>query len=380
MQYLLPGKVCNTTGGLILGITVFFVHSYAPLFYNRNQMKYSTRSVWILIVFLLYSLSSCETDPDIMNDEAANKLFVWGCVDMQSGKHQVRIRESIQDEGDMFELAKDPKMSLPNDSLLVNLILYTPTETIVLKMHPVIYPKDDGVFATEQNVIHEVNYQIPKGSRCSLFINNLVTGDTITSPLVEVEAPGFLYPLDFGWYVPTYSFTNGEEPFHVTFNVYGNLVQKLVTEIKYVDLLLNGDTVCQKAIFESQPIYGGFGFNELNRTFPLDYVFNICNRIIPEDPEVKFRWFYRFNFKGFAASEGLRDYWKLGDRFNDNRKLIFTNITGGYGVFYACDGTETGDIEPSRSFPDTLSSSPKTVDLKFSRYIYPGTYIDPDHE
>ncbi len=343
-------------------------------------MRFSARAVGPIMIILLSILLSCETTPDIMNNNAPNELFVWGFVDYQTGKHQVRIRESIQEEGNMFELAQDPEMSLPTDSLLVNLILYTPSETVVLKMHPVIYPKDDGAFATEQNVIHEVNYQIPKGTPCSLFIKNLATGDTITSPLVQVTVPKFLYPKNNGWYVPTYNFNNGEEPFHIMFNVYGNLVQKLVTEIKYVDLLLNGDTVCQKAIFEGQPIYGGSGFWEYNRTFPLDYVFNIFNKLIPEDPEVKFRWFYRFNFKGFAASEGLRDYWKLGDRFNDNRKLIFTNITGGYGVFYACDDTETGDIEPTRSFPDTLSSSPETVDLKFTRYIYRGTYIDPDHE
>ncbi len=343
-------------------------------------MQHPERLLGTLILFLSISLLSCESDPDIMNDDAPKSLFVWGYVDMQSGKHQVRIREAIQEEGNIYDLAQDSEMSLPKDSLLVKLILNTPSETVTLKMHPVIYPKEDGIFSVEQNIIHEVEYQIPEGTNCSLQVHNLVTGDSIRSSIVYANAPGFQYPRDNGWFEPKYYFNNVQEPFHVKFHIFNDLVQMLVTEIKYVDVLLNGDTVCRKAIFESQAIYGGNGYDEYNRTFPLDYIFNILNRVIPEDPQVKFRWFYRFNFKSLAASAGLRDYMQLGDRFNDNRKLAFTNMTGGYGLFYACDNSETGDIEPTHSFPDTLSNSPETLDLKFSRYIYQGIYIDPDHE
>ncbi len=344
-------------------------------------MQYPARTIGTLILFLLICLLSCESDPDIMNNEAPNSLFVWGNVDMQTGKHQVRIREAIQEEGNMYELAQNPELALPTDSLLVKLILYyTPTVIVTLEMHPVVYPKDDGIFSKELNVIYEVEYQIHRGTGCAVEVKNLVTGDIITSSIEYAKAPGFLYPKDNGWFVPKYHFTFEEEPFHITFKIYNDLIQKLVTEIKYVDLLLNGDTVCQKVLFEGQAIYGGYGFDEYNRTFPLDYVFNIFNQLIPKDPQVKLRWFYRFNFQSLAASESLRNYMKLGDRFNDNRKLGFTNITGGYGVFYTCDDTETGDIEPTHSFSDTLSRSPETLDLKFSKYIYQGIYIDPDHE
>lgn len=241
-------------------------------------MQYPLRPIGTLVLFLLICLLSCESDPDIMNNEAPNSLFVWGYADMQSGLHQVRIREAIQEEGNMYELAQDPEQTLPTDNLLVNLILYTPSGTVVLKMNPVVYPKDDGIFSDEQNIIHEVEYPIPKGTSCAIQVINLVTGDSITSEIEHANAPGFLYPRDNGWFVPKYHFTNVEEPFHITFNIYHDLIQKLVTEIKYVDLLFNGD------------------------------------------------------------------------------------------------------IEPTHSFPDTLSSSPETLDLKFSRYIYQGIYIHPDHE
>jgi hypothetical protein len=314
-----------------------------------------------------------------MNDDAPKSLFIWGYADMQSGRHQVRVRESIQEEGNMFDLARDPQMTLPSDPIMVELLINIPGETIILEMNPTIYPKEQGAFSVEQNIIHEVEYPIPKGTKCAVRVKNLETGKVAISSFVGVTAPEFSFPFDNPWFETQYSFTNDQSPFHISFAARSSMVEKYVMEIKYADLLQSGDTVCQMAIFEGQPFYGT-GSGVYNRPFPLDYLFNIFNRTIPDDPQVKFRWFHRFNFKCQAASEDLRTYLKLAERFNDNRKLLFTNIDGGFGLFWICDHTETGDIKPTLTFPDTLSTSPATNDLKFTRYFFPGTYIEPDHE
>ncbi|MCK5820423.1 MAG: hypothetical protein KAH17_00990 [Bacteroidales bacterium] len=334
-----------------------------------------------ILLLLSVSLLSCESEPDIMNDDAPPALFVWGYVDMQSGHHKVRIRRAIQEEGNMYELAQDPKLLLPADPIRVNLIIYSLEDDknpTIIEMHPVVYPKEEGNFSSEQNIIHEVEYPIPEFSSCQVQIHNLASGEITSSGKVSAWAPGFLYPRKYGWYEPTFYFNNLEEPFHVHFKVYHDLVQKLVTEIKYVDVLENGDTICQKQIFEGQAIFGAGAFEDYIRAFPIEYIFNILNRVIPEDPQVKFRWFYRFNFKALAADHGLRTYIQLAERHSDNRKLYFSNIIGGYGLFYACNFSETGDIEPTWSFADTLWESPATENLKFSKYMYQGTYIDPD--
>ncbi|MEA1877958.1 MAG: hypothetical protein U9N86_13965 [Bacteroidota bacterium] len=56
------------------------------------------KTISFVLLLLSFSLLSCESDPDIMNDDAPPALFVWGYVDMQSGKHQVRIRRAIQEK------------------------------------------------------------------------------------------------------------------------------------------------------------------------------------------------------------------------------------------------------------------------------------------
>lgn len=313
-----------------------------------------------------------------MNDNAPKALFVWGYVDMHSGKHKVRIRRAIQQEGNMFELAKDPNLLLPVDPIRVELLLHSQLDTTIVEMLPVVYPKEEGTFSSEQNIIHEVDYPIPRGTSCSIQVQNLATGEIITSSKVNAPTENFLFPKNYGWYEPLYSFNTPDEPFYVEFSISRNLVQKLLTEIKYVDVLKNGDTVCQKAIFEGQAIYADGGFTRYTREFELDYLFNIFNRVIPNDPNVKFRWFYRFNFKDLVASSSLRSYLKLAERFRDNRKFYFSNINGGYGIFYASNYSETGDIQPTHSFPETLSTSSETKELKFTRYIFRGNYVDPD--
>ena len=196
------------------------------------------RTISLFLLLLSVSLLSCESEPDIMNDDAPPALFVWGYVDMQSGKHQVRIRRAIQEEGNMYELANDPDILLPADPIRVNLIVFSPTDTTVMEMHPVVYPKEEGNFSSEQNIIHEVEYPIPVFSSCQIQIHNLSTGEITSSSKVSVQAPGFTFPYYIGWYDMQFNFTNPDKPFHVSFQSSINNVLKLITEIKYLDILV----------------------------------------------------------------------------------------------------------------------------------------------
>lgn len=338
-----------------------------------------------ILLLLSFSLLSCESEPNIMNDDAPPALFVWGYVDMKSGKHQVRIRRAIQEEGNMYELAQDPELLLPADPLHVDLIVYSSVDdTIptVVEMYPVIYPKEEGNFSSEQNIIHEVEYPIPEFSSCQVQVHNLATGEIITSGKVKTRAPDFIFPYHIGWYDLQFNFTNPDDPFHVTFLSSENYVLKLITEIKYLDILNNGDTLFQKSIFEGLPIFGlsnSIGYvKAYNKDFQLEYIFNILNRVIPDNPEVKYRMFHRFQFKVWAGSSGLRGYIQLAERHSDNRKLFYSNISGGYGLFYACDYSETNNIKPTPPFITAIWESPETENLKFSRQRYDGYYIDPD--
>ncbi len=181
--------------------------------------------------------------------------------------------------------------------------------------------------------------------------------------------------MDNPWYAQEFSFTNVDKPFYVTYSAPAQ-VFKLITEIKYLDVLHSGDTLYRIASFAGQPF---FPYNrEPSRVFDLPYLYNIFNRVIPDDPDVKYRKFYRFNFKGWAASKALQNYLQFGQKFRDNRKLSFFNINNGFGIFYSCSYGETGHIAPLNSFMDTLAKSPYLKDLKFVRWRHNGAFIDPD--
>jgi hypothetical protein len=331
-------------------------------------------SICFFIVALF--LSACETDPQLMNPDADPTMFVFACLDLNSGKHQVRVRQAIQEEGDVRVSAQNPELILPLEPIRVSLIIRNNQSSDTLYFDPLVYPKEEGVFSSEQNIIHELEFQIKSGYEISLSVEGLISGYKCTARAPYMKPPVFTYPRNwYQWTVQEYRFTNIDEPFHVSITSMGP-VCKLLTEIKYLDVLKNGDTIYQKAVFAGNPYFPFSG--TYNKVFELSYLFNIFNAVIPDDPEVKYRKFYRFHFKAWKGSGALAEYLHFGQRHTDNRKLYFSNINGGYGLFYSCCYGEINDIAPLWYFTDTLNSSPATSHLKFIKWRHDGEYIDPD--
>lgn len=337
------------------------------------------KSKHLLLLLLSFAVGSCESDPDIMNDAVPETLFVWGYADMNTGLHKVRIRRAILEEGNMEILAQDPKLLLPRDPLEVKLFLWMDSVLMdSISMYPTVLPKEEGSFSSEENSVHEALLPVPPGYRISLRIINLLTGDTINTGKKGIRAPSFTYPYSLSGYEFEYRFTNPDEPFHVTFPLSPSMVQKLVMEIKYVDFMTNGDTLFRKGIVEGQNMFPPPAADEYNREYPMDYLYIFINKLIPDDPEVRFRQFYRFNFKNWAGDSGLRNYLQNGKKFNDNRRLYFARLSGAYGLFYAFHYAETGNIKPSYSFPIALAKEESLKHLRFSQYLFSGKYVEPE--
>ena len=103
------------------------------------------------------------------------------------------------------------------------------------------------------------------------------------------------------------------------------------------------------------------------------------NKVIPENDDLKYRAFHRFQFKSIIASSALRNYLHTGVRFSDNRKLAFSNLKGpAFGIFYATDYTKTDDIKPASNFAKEIANDERTAHLMFAKYLFSGTYVDPD--
>ena len=130
---------------------------------------------YFIVSFIFFlMISGCETDPDIMNDDIEETYFIWGFSDLTNNHHEVRVRRAILEEGNLEELAQDPVFIIPKDPIEVYLVLvYDREQPDSFLMSPKVYPKDDGTFSTEQNIIYELDFAVPPGHEVWVSVKNL---------------------------------------------------------------------------------------------------------------------------------------------------------------------------------------------------------------
>lgn len=319
---------------------------------------------------------SCNEEIDLYPDQYEGQLYVWACLDGTGGVQQVKIRKAIMGEKSLNELLEDPASYLPEDSLKVYL-LHEGGIPVYLK--PVVYPPQAGAFAEDSNVIYETPHYYPSpGEKHKLVITNLETGLVTSSEIISVNKPSFSYPV-IGSAKDKFYFTNSERPFHISWT--GDKVSLWLISLKYLDILLTGDTLFRRATYTgplSMGIPDNNGEYHYAREFPLAYLFMIFNKLIEEDPEVHYRMFYRFDFGIWSGDQSLGTYLETAQRFDDNRKQYFSNITNGAGLFYSMDRTLLKNVCPKDDFAAVLHRSDSVKHLKFSNFIFYGYYIDPD--
>ncbi|MFH0761310.1 MAG: hypothetical protein V2A67_07380 [Bacteroidota bacterium] len=326
--------------------------------------------------FLIISMFSCSEEIDLYPDNYEGQLFVWACLDGTGGVQQVKIRKAIMGEANVFDLLDDPASYLPDDSLKVYLVQ---EGGMPIYLEPVVYPPQTGAFAEDSNVIYETPHYYPwPGEKHKLVITNLETGLITSSEIITVTKPSFSYPV-IGSAQDKFFFTLSNRPFHISWK--GNKVSLWSISLKYLDILQTGDTLFRKATYTGALTLGypeNNGEFHYSREFPLAYLWRIFNMLIQEDPDVHYRMFYRFDFCIWGGDKNLGNYLETAQRFDDNRKQYFSNITNGAGLFYSMNHTLLKNVCPKDDFATVLHRSDSVKHLKFSNFIFYGYYIDPD--
>lgn len=319
--------------------------------------------------FLIISMYSCTEEIDLYPDGQPEQLFVWGCLDGSGVLHQIKIRKGITEEGQDVDLFTDPSNYLPTGSIEVSLSSEG-DNPVYLK--PVLYPPQSGSFAQDSNIIYEgYDYLPDPGKKVRLMIKNLETGAETTSEINLLRGLSFTYPVPEA-VKASYDFNITDHPFHISWS--GGSVSIWSISIKYLDILSNGDTIYRKGTFYSDYKDSSYPLRE----FALDYLYSIFTKVIPDDPDVDYRMFCRFDFGVRAGDYNLYRYLSLASKFSDNRKLTFNNISGGRGLLYSINHTELKNIRPKDKFANALFYSDSVKHLKFSRFIYDGYFFDPD--
>jgi len=320
------------------------------------------------LLFLALCLLSCSTEIDLYDDAYSDQLFVWACLDGSGDLHQVKVRKAISEEASLEELLARPDAYLPGFSPEVS--LSTQYGYSVL-LDPVLYPPQSGTFAQDSNLIYEArDYYPDSGDSVELSVADPVTGEVVSAVIKPLGRPAFRYPFP-GSENARYNFTDPERPFYISWS--GGDVWVWSISIKYLDILLTGDTIYRKGTFFGEPKYSSPA-----REFPLEYLWNIFRKVIPDDPMVDYRMFHRFDFGIWAGDYHLSLYLANANKFNDNRRAHFCNIRGGAGLFYSVNQCELKNIRTYDNFANRLHTEDTLGYMKFSRYIYNGFFIDPD--
>jgi hypothetical protein len=316
-------------------------------------------------------LASCSTEIDMFPDDAPKMLYVLGCIDGTGTTHQVKIRKLVQGEGDATQMINDPAWYLPDKSMRVWL---EDQYGGVWPMERVLYPaQTGGVVSQDSNYIYELRgYRPDPGDSLLLKIDDTVGGYSPSAVVRVNSGAGFTYPVPESVVKGVFNFTDSIRPFHVQYRT--GAINTLSISIKYVDVRYNGERIYRKATFSGAEGTSGYFGHE----YPLTYLWNIFRKVIPDDPEVDFRLFYRFDFTHWCGDSHLGNYIAYASKYKDNRRLAFNNIKNGQGLFFSVSHATLANVCPKYSFWPVLAGTAAISHLKFSGVFYDGPYTDPD--
>jgi hypothetical protein len=316
-------------------------------------------------------LASCSSEVDLFPEDAPKMLYVLGCIDGSGTTHQVKIRKVVQGEGDATAMINDPAWYLPDKSMRVWL---EDSYGGVWPLERVLYPaQTGGVVSQDSNYIYEIRgYRPDRGDSLMLRIDDPADGFSPSSGVRVMGPYEFTYPVKESVVKGVFNFTDSLRPFHVQYLV--GAINSLSISIKYVDVRYNGDRIYRKATFSGAEGTSGYFGHE----YPLTYLWNIFKKIIPDDPEVDFRLFYRFDFTHWCGDSHLSKYIVTAQKFKDNRRLSAGNINNGLGLFFSVSHAKLENVCPKVSFWPALALSEAVSRLKFSKVVYDGPYTDPD--
>ncbi|MFA5817231.1 MAG: hypothetical protein WC865_16620, partial [Bacteroidales bacterium] len=305
----------------------------------------------ILSAAILWGLTiSCNNEIDLFPDDAPEVLYVLGCLDGTGGIQQVKIRRMIHGDGDATVMINDPAYYLPDKSLRVYLENASGQQ---FPLHPVLYPpQTGGLFCQDSNLIYELSEFTPvPGQACTLRIEDSVNGKALQARISVMAPASFAFPVKESVIHSKFDFTDHYRPFHITYTSAPAAVWAI--SVKYMDFMVNGDNRCRKNTFSGTPGFYGYG----SREFTLEYLTNIFKNLIPEDPHVDFRMFYRFDFSIWTGDGVLSKYLDVSSGYTDNRKLSSGNIDGGMGLFFCTSHDLLKNVCPKEDFCDFLADT-----------------------
>ena len=321
-------------------------------------------------------ISGCANDIHLFPEEVPSEYMVFGILDANSEDQFIKIRKTFGGNMSLNEMAGEPEMFLPPDSISVRVEEWTDDGIIFHPFEMQVLEKESGIFSELNNHIHYGKFGLEDGRKYGLRILDEESNIEITASTIAIDPPDLRFPTTGN---TKYRFADTVNHFYVKYAPTGAVhLQQFF--INYVDILKNGDTLFRTAKHELRPRFRHpeYPVVTYTRTYSKDYVVNIFRMIIEEDENVRERQLYSFDFLVWAGDEYLKDYLQLAEKFNDHRRQYFTNIEGGMGIFAACSHSGVDGIYPRQAFFDTLANAERLINHKFSNIRFRGDFVKGD--
>lgn len=319
-----------------------------------------------ILAFILITILSiaCENEIQLFPEEIPANIMVYGIMDANSENQNVKIRKTFGGNTDLAGMAGNPDLFSPPESMIVRIEEHADESIIDHPLKRELFPKDPGLFSDDENVVYQGSFWTQEARKYDLIIEDTITGEVIRASTNAVAPPVVRFPTAEN---VSYNFNDTLNPFYVKYAPTG-VVHFQQFFINYVEILHSGDTLYKTATFELRPKFKHPLRRVITytRTYHREYVLNIMRMLILQDEAVRERQLHSFEFAIWSGDEHLRDYIKLAERFNDNRRQYFTNIEGGLGIFASCAHTRIEGIWPRTAFYNLLATGEKLSHLDFS--------------
>lgn len=327
--------------------------------------------LWILLAILL--VHSCDNEIDLYPDDVPSQYMIYGILDSEDSIQQIKIRKTFGGDDSQQSLASESESFLPSEDIVVKVIHGSGNNEQVYEFRSQEYVKDFGFFANDKNPIHVAEFQPKRGEEYRLVIDDPELPEPIIASITAIRTPVITSPFYGDAY---YGFTDTLNPFYFQCQSAGQ-VHLLQFFVNYLEISNNNDTSYVHSSFDLRPIFRDTlsTVRYIGKAFSLSYILNIIRMQVVESDDVKLRYLHSFDFVIWAGDQTLRNFIQLAQQFPDNRKLFFSNVSGGFGFFAASSHARAENLYPTKAFFDTLMTCPVTKDLKFMDHKYIGDFV-----
>lgn len=170
-------------------------------------MALNRQFYFITLAFFGLGLFSCETDINIINEDANHKTVIYGLLDASESRHFIRINKSFAGEASAEELAAQPGINeYSDDELSAEIIVltedngvFTETGQVFQLQDTIIQNKQPGAFSSPESKVYYFDATLNPNNwyRISCRVekeDGSIETVTAESPVINAEAVRLVSP------------------------------------------------------------------------------------------------------------------------------------------------------------------------------------------